>query len=73
MGERNRYRARQDDGAANFGTDTVGAAKGVRGRTVNRAAILVGQLVQVQVHIDSRVDVSAHGFWKQDITVMIEI
>ena len=44
------------------GTDTVGESQGGRVRTVNRAARLVGQLGQVEVPAESRVDVSANGF-----------
>ena len=41
--------------------------------TVNYVARLVGQLGQVQVPVDSRTDVSAHGFWKRGITAMFDI
>ena len=42
MGERNRYRARQDDGAAKGGLEIVKEAQGggVSGRKVNESAIL---------------------------------
>ena len=57
---------RQEGGEANGSTETAG-------RTVNGEAILVGQLGQVVVPADSREDVSAHGFWKQGTTVMLDI
>ena len=34
---------------------------------------LVGQPGQVQVLVDSRADVSAHGFWKRGTTTMFDI
>ena len=55
------------------GTDTVGESQGGRVRTVNRAARLVGQLGQVEVPAESRVDVSANGFWKRGTTAMFDI
>ena len=61
-----RPRARQERGEANGGTETVG-------RTVNRAAILVGQPRQVVGPAESRADVSAHGFWKRGATAMFDI
>ena len=60
-----RARAWQEGGEANGGTETVG-------RTVNRAAILVGQPRQVVVPAESRGDVSAHSFWKRGTTTMFE-
>ena len=58
--------ARQEGGEANGSTETVE-------QTVNGADRLVGQPGQVVVHAESRADVSAHGFWKQGITVMFGI
>ena len=58
--------ARQEGGEAEGGTDTVG-------RTVNGAAILVGQPGQVVVPAESRADVSAHVFWKRGTTAMFDI
>ena len=46
---------------------------GGRSRTVNGAARLVGQQVQVEVPAESRADVSAHSFWKQRTTTMFDI
>ena len=56
----------QEGGAADSGTDTVG-------RTVNGVTRLVGQPGQVVLPAESRADVSAHGFWKQDTTAMFDI
>ena len=47
--------------------------RGGSGWTVNRADRLVGQPGQVVVPAESRADVSAHGFWKQETTAMIDI
>ena len=55
QGERTGARARQEGEEANDGMDTVG-------RTVNGAARLLGQPVQVVVPAESRADVSTHGF-----------
>ena len=73
QGRSNRAGARQEGGAANGGTETLEEAQGVRGRTVNRAARLVGKRVQVVVPAESRAEVSAHDFWKRGTTVMFEI
>ena len=40
---------------------------------MNRAAVLARIPGQVQVHADSRADVSAHGFWKRGTTAMFDI
>ena len=66
QGERTGDGARQDRGEAEGGTDTVG-------RTVNGAYILLGKPGQVVVPVDSRADVSAHGFWKRGTTAMFNI
>ena len=66
QGERTGAGARQDSGTADGGMDTVGW-------TVNGAARLVGQPVQVVVPAELRADVSAHGFWKRGTTVMFDI
>ena len=47
--------------------------KGVSGRTMNRAARLVGRMGQVQVPAYVREDVSAHDFWKRGTTAMFNI
>ena len=73
QGERTGARAQQEGGEADSSTETVEDAQRGRGRMVNRAAILVQQPGQVVVHAESRADVSAHGFWKQGITVMFGI
>ena len=66
QGERIGAGARQKEGEADSGKDTVW-------RTVNRADRLVGQPGQVQVPAESRADVSDHGFWKWGNTAMFEI
>ena len=66
QGERTGSEARQEGGESNGGTDTVG-------RTVNRAARLVGQPGQVVVPIESKADVSSHGLWKRGTTAMFEV
>ena len=66
QGERTRAGARQEGGEANGGTDNIG-------RTVNGAAILVGQPGHVVVPAESRADVSAHNFWKRGTTTMFDI
>ena len=43
------------------------------GRTINGAARLAGQSVQVLVLAESMADVSAHGFWKRGTTTMFDI
>ena len=73
QGERNKLGARQEVGEADGGTDTVGAAQGGRGRTLNGVARLEGKPGQVVVPAESRADVSAHGFCKQGITEMFDI
>ena len=72
-GERTGAGARQEGEEADGGTETVEEAQGVRRRTVNRAARLVGQPGHVVVPADSRSDVSAHGFWKRGTTAMFDI
>ena len=64
---------RQEGGEADGDTDTLGASQGGRVRTVNGAARLVGQPVQVVVPAESRADVSAHSFWKLGTTAMFDI
>ena len=66
QGERTGAGTRQEGVEADGGTDTLG-------RTVNREARLLRQLGQVVVPAESRADVSAHGFWKQDTTAMLNI
>ena len=66
QGERTGARARQDGGEANGGTDTVG-------RTVNRAARLIGQPGQVVVPAELRADIIPHALWKRGTTVMFNI
>ena len=66
QGERTGAGARQEEGVADGGTDTVGW-------TVNGAVRLVGQLGQVVVPAESRADVRAHGFWKRGTTAMFNI
>ena len=66
QGERTGAEARQEGGEANSGTDTIG-------RTVNGAAILVGQPGQVLVTAESRAYISAHGFWKRGTIAMFDI
>ena len=73
QGEKTGAGARQEIGEVDGGTETVEEAEGGRVRTVNGAARLVGQPVQVVVPAESRVDVNAHGFWKQGTTVMFDI
>ena len=73
QGERTQAGARQEVGEADGGTETVGESQGGRARTVNGAARLVRQPVQVVVPAESRADVSAHGFWKQGTTTMFDI
>ena len=64
---------RQESGTANGSTDIVEESQRCRERTVNRAAILVGRLGQVEIPAESRVDVSSHGFWKRGTTAMFDI
>ena len=66
QGERTGAGERQEGEEADGSTETVG-------RTVNRAARLVGQPGQVLVPAESRADVSAHGFWKRGTTAMFDI
>ena len=66
QGERTGARARQEGGEADGGMETVG-------RTVNGAARLVGQPIEVVVTAESMADVSAHGFWMRGTTVMFNI
>ena len=65
--------ARQERGAANGGTDTVGASQGDGARTVDGAARLVGPPGQVEIPANSRADISSHGFWKRGTTAMFDI
>ena len=58
QGERNGYRAQQKGGDTGGGTKTVAEPQGVRGRTVNGVARLVGQPGQVVVPAESRSDLS---------------
>ena len=73
QGDRTGAGARQEGGESDGGMDTVGAAQGDSVRTVNGAAILLGQPGQVVVPAESRSDVSAHGFWKRGTTAMFDI
>ena len=73
QGERTGAGARQKGRESDGGADTIGAAQGGRARTVNGAARLVGQPVQVQVPAESRADVSTHILWKQRTTTMFDI
>ena len=68
QGERTGAGARQEEGEADGSTDTVR-------RSVNGAARLIGQPVQVVVLVpaDLRADVSAHGFWKRRTTAIFDI
>ena len=66
QGERTGARARQEGGEADGGTKTVG-------RTVNGAARLAGQPVQIVVSAESRSDVSAQGSWKRGTTAIFNI
>ena len=58
QGERTGAGARQEVGEVDDNLDTVVM-------TVNGAARLIGQPVQVVVPAESRAYVSAHGFWKR--------
>ena len=40
---------------------------------MNKAAILSGRPGQVQVPVELRADVSAHGFWKRGTNAMFDI
>ena len=73
QGESTRAGARHEGGEADGGTETVEEAQGVRRRTVNGAARLVGQPGQVVVTVELRSDVSTHGFWKRGTTAMFDI
>ena len=75
MGERTRTGAWQEGGTSKSGADIVGEAQGDGriGRTVNRVDALARRPGQVEVTAESRVDVSAHGFWKQGTTTIFEI
>ena len=73
QGRRAGDEARQGGGEADGGMDAVGEDQWGRGRTVNRAARLLGQQSQVQVPAESRTDVSTHGFWKRGTTAMLDI
>ena len=66
QGEKTGAGAQQEGGEADGGTDTVG-------RTVNRAARLVGQPGQVVVPAESREDKSTHGFWMRGTTATFDI
>ena len=65
--------ARQEEGEADGGTETVGESQGGRARTVNGVTRLVVQPRQVEVLADSRADISAHGFWKRGTTAVFDI
>ena len=71
------YRAlmacRLDIGTAEGGADIEGETQRVSGKTVNGAAVLAGIPGQVQLHVESRVDVSTHGFWKRGTSTMFDI
>ena len=66
QGERTGAGARQQEGEADGGTETIGW-------TVNGATRLAGQRGQVVVPAESRADVYAHGFWKRGTTAMFDI
>ena len=66
QGERTRAGARQEGGEA-------GSVMETGGWTVNGAARLAGQPGQLVVHVESRADVSSHGFWKRGTTAMFGI
>ena len=68
QGERTGAGARQEEGEADGGTETVGESQGGRTRTVNGADRLIGKPGQVLVPAESRSVVSAHGFWKRGTT-----
>ena len=73
QGKRTGDGSQQEGGEADSGMETVGKAQGRKGRTVNRAASLVGQLGQVVVPAELRSDVSAHKFLKRGTIVMFDI
>ena len=73
QGERTGAGARQENGTADGGADTVGEAQGGRGRTVNGVDILVGGPVHIQLPAALRADESSHSFWKQRTTAMFDI
>ena len=73
QGERTGALARKEGREANGGTETVGEAQGVKIRMVNGADRLIRQPVQVVVPLESRADVSNHGFWKKENTKMFDI
>ena len=64
---------RQESGTVKSGADTVGDSQGGSGQKLNKEAVLVGSLVQVQVPAGSRAYISAHGFWKRGNTAMFDI
>ena len=66
QGKRTGAGARQEGVETDDGTDTVG-------RPVNRAARVIGEPGKVVVPAYSRVDVSAHIFWKRGTTTMFDI
>ena len=65
--------ARQERGTADGSVDIVGETQAGSGWVVNREDRLAGRLVQVEVPVDSRAYVIAHGFWKRRTTVMFGI
>ena len=73
QGERTGSRARQEGGEADGGTETLGEAQWGRAWTVNGAARLIGQTVQVVIPAESREYVSHHGLWKRGTTAMFDI
>ena len=73
QGERTGAGARQENGPADGGMDTVGESQGGSRRTVNRVVILEGQTGQLQVPAELRADISFHGFLKRGTTAMFDI
>ena len=67
--------ARQEGETAKGGVDISAEAQGDggSGRTVNGAARLARSPGQVEVPVELRADVSAHGFWKWGTTASFGI
>ena len=73
QGERTGAGAQQKSGTGNGGVVTAGEVQGGSEQTVNEGSILAGRLGQVELSAESRVDVSAHVFWKRGTTAMFDI
>ena len=73
QGERTGAKAPQENDIADGGADNAGESQGGIERTVNRAVRVLGRPGQVQVPLESREDISTHGFWKQGTTTMFDI